>query len=152
MRESFTVLTVLFLQQILYFGVRFVVARSENPMFRSFLVLAAVTCAMQSTSADAEGPLGRWLGGLRHPNHARGTVGHPHHGETVLLFGKSIGFGSYPAYNYPRPGEFDPERFDNYVHDPYVRGRFDAPDLLNDPYFRERHRYDSHFRGRRYRK
>lgn len=62
----------------------------------------------------------------------------------------SIGFFSYPNYNYPKPGSFDPYRFDNYVHYPYELGRFDAPDLLNDPYFRERHRYDSHFQGRRY--
>ena len=120
-------------------------------MFRSFVILAALACAMQCTSAAAEGPLGRWLRGLRHANRAHGTVNHGHHDDAVL-FGKSIGFASYPPYNYPRPGEFDPERFDNYVHDPYLRGRFDAPDLLNDPYFRERHRYDSHFRGRRYRK
>lgn len=62
--------------------------------------------------------------------------------------GISVGFGSYPNYNYPRPGQFDPYRFDNYVHDPYITGSFKAPDLLKDPYFRERHRYDSHFPGR----
>ncbi|TWT91984.1 hypothetical protein [Stieleria varia] len=62
--------------------------------------------------------------------------------------GISIGVGSYPYYNYPRPGQFDPYRFDNYVHDPYATGSFKAPDLLNDPYFRERHRYDSRFPGR----
>lgn len=61
----------------------------------------------------------------------------------------SIGIFSYPNYNYPRPGSFDPYRFDNYVHYPYQFGSFEAPDLLNDPYFRERHRYDSHFPGRR---
>lgn len=62
--------------------------------------------------------------------------------------GLSIGVGSYPYYNYPRPGQFDPYRFDSYLHDPYATGRFEAPDLLNDPYFRERHRYDSRFPGR----
>lgn len=61
----------------------------------------------------------------------------------------SIGVLSYPDYNHPRPGQFDPYRFDNYVYDPYRFGSFEAPDLLNDPYFRERHRYDSHFPGRR---
>ncbi len=63
--------------------------------------------------------------------------------------GISIGVFSYPDYNHPRPGAFDPYRFDNYVYDPYRFGSFEAPDLLNDPYFRERHRYDSHFPGRR---
>jgi len=62
--------------------------------------------------------------------------------------GFSIGMGSYPAYNYPRPGAFDPYRFDNYVYDPYRFGSFREPDLLNDPYFRERTRYDSHFPGK----
>ncbi|MCA9138422.1 MAG: hypothetical protein KDB00_16740 [Planctomycetales bacterium] len=61
----------------------------------------------------------------------------------------SIGMFSYPNGNYPRPGNFDPYRFDNYVYDPYRFGSFHEPDLLNDPYFRERHRYDSHFPGRR---
>lgn len=63
--------------------------------------------------------------------------------------GISIGVGSYPYYNYPRPGQFDPYRFDNYVHDPYITGSFKAPDLLKDPYFRERHRYESKYPARR---
>ncbi len=62
--------------------------------------------------------------------------------------GLSVGMGSYPAYNYPRPGSFDPYRFDNYVYDPYRFGSFREPDLLNDPYFRERTRHDSHFSGK----
>lgn len=76
-------------------------------------------------------------------------------GSTInepTLFGMGIGVGSYPPYNYPRPGEFNPYRFDSYIYDPYQSGSFEPPDLLNDPYFRERHRYDSHFPGRRYRK
>jgi hypothetical protein len=60
----------------------------------------------------------------------------------------SVGVFSYPNYGYPRPGSFDPYRFDNYVYDPYTSGSFRAPDLINDPYFRERHRYDSAFPGR----
>lgn len=64
--------------------------------------------------------------------------------------GMSFGFLSYPDYNYPSPGQFDPFRFDNYVYDPVRFGSFREPDLLNDPYFRERHRYDSAFVGRRY--
>lgn len=35
-----------------------------------------------------------------------------------------------------------------YVYNPYGRGRFEAPDLLNDPYFQAEHKFDSHFPGR----
>ena len=63
--------------------------------------------------------------------------------------GYSIGIGSYPAYNYPKPGNFDPYRFDNYVYDPYRYGSFREPDLHNDPYFRERTRYDAAFPRKR---
>lgn len=60
--------------------------------------------------------------------------------------GISIGIGGYPGYG--GFGYFDPYRFDFYGYDPYRFGSFEAPDLLNDPYFRERHRYDSKYPGR----
>lgn len=64
------------------------------------------------------------------------------------LFGFGIGIGNYsPSGLYP-PGVFDPYAFDGRAYDPYRYGSFKAPDLLDDPYFRERHRYDSHFPGR----
>lgn len=62
----------------------------------------------------------------------------------------SIGVFSYPGYNYPGPYDFDPYRFDNYVYDPMISGRFRAPSLLDDPYFRERYRYDSAYPGRKH--
>lgn len=61
------------------------------------------------------------------------------------LFGFGIGIGNY--YSDRRSGyyEFDPNAFSGYAFDPYTYGQFEAPDLLKDPYFRERYRYDSHF-------
>ncbi len=59
-----------------------------------------------------------------------------------------FGFGSDPNGQYVPNGYFNPYGFDLYVHDPYRYGSFDAPDLLDDPYFRERHRYDSRYPGR----
>ena len=122
-------------------------------------VLAILVAAILVTSSQADAQwLGRkWFGGKRHsgakyhsPNKSIPPA--PNRYKTpypTTSSGISIGIGSYPYYNYPRPGSFDPYRFDNYVYDPYRSGSFRAPDLLNDPYFRERHRYDSHFPGRR---
>ncbi|GAA5507701.1 hypothetical protein [Novipirellula caenicola] len=42
----------------------------------------------------------------------------------------------YPFYGY------------GYINDPYQSGSFRAPDLLDDPYFNARHKFDSHFPGR----
>ncbi|KAA5547292.1 hypothetical protein FYK55_02535 [Roseiconus nitratireducens] len=96
---------------------------------------------------------GKFLGGHGHHGHQHARAAVPNRYRTpypTASSGISIGIGSYPYYNYPRPGQFDPYRFDNYVHDPYITGRFRAPDLLNDPYFRERHRYESRFPGHRH--
>jgi hypothetical protein len=62
----------------------------------------------------------------------------------------SIGIGAYPGYysGFGGYGYLDPYRFDGYGYDPYRYGSFEAPDLLKDPYFRERYRYDSKFPGR----
>ena len=62
----------------------------------------------------------------------------------------SIGIGGYPGYysGFGGYGYLDPYRFDGYGYDPYRYGSFEAPDLLKDPYFRERYRYDSKFPGR----
>lgn len=59
-----------------------------------------------------------------------------------------FGFASDPSRAYVPNGYFNPYGFDLYTHDPYRFGSFDPPDLLEDPYFRERHRYDSRYPGR----
>jgi hypothetical protein len=103
-------------------------------MFRSFVVLATVVCAIQCTTANAQWRSGR---GYRGPRSHRSSY-------PSSSFGFSIGIGSYPGYGYPGFGFFDP-----YAYDPYRYGSFRAPDLLDDPLFIESHRYDSHFPGRR---
>jgi hypothetical protein len=129
-------------------------------MFRLIVVLAIFLSATQCTSAHAQGRIGKWLrgggGSMTAPggsSRSEGAVNHRHSGShrsyhPSSVFGFSIGIGSYPSYGYPSPGQFNPYRFDSYVYDPYRFGSFEAPDLLKDPYFRERHRYDSHFPGR----
>lgn len=116
-------------------------------MPRLLLVLVITTGTSLGLSTDARVPFGRFFFGNRvsKPSATR-TISEP------TLFGMGVGIGSYPPYNYPHPGQFDPYRFDSYLYDPYRSGSFEAPDLLNDPYFRERHRYDSAFPGRRHRK
>ncbi|MDG2224412.1 MAG: hypothetical protein P8L85_23725 [Rubripirellula sp.] len=116
-------------------------------MSRLLLVLVTILGTSLCQNTDARGPFGRFFFGSRVTTPAPART----HSEPTI-FGMGVGVGSYPPYNYPRPGQFDPYRFDSYVHDPYRSGSFEAPDLLNDPYFRERHRYDSAFPGRRYRK
>ena len=119
-------------------------------MFRWFVVLTTFVCALQFAEADAEGLFAKRFRAARSHNHTRSASSHRSSAEPTL-FGFGIGVGSYPPYGYPRPGEFNPYRFDSYLYDPYQGGSFEAPDLLKDPYFRERHRYDSRFPGRRYR-
>jgi hypothetical protein len=67
--------------------------------------------------------------------------------RTPSLFGFSIGIGNYYSDRQSGYHEFDPHAFSGYAYDPYTFGHFEAPDLLKDPYFRERHRYDSHFKS-----
>ncbi|TWT49117.1 hypothetical protein Pla22_43090 [Rubripirellula amarantea] len=47
----------------------------------------------------------------------------------------------YPRHGYPSYGF-------GYVYDPYARGSFEAPDLLNDPLFQAQHKFDSRYPGR----
>ena len=120
----------------------------------TFVVLAALLIGPATAEAElfSGKRIRNWKAGIarhRAANPVPNRYRTPYPTQTA---GMSIGVFSYPNYNYPRPGQFDPYRFDNYVHDPTIYGKFQAPDLLNDPYFRERHRYDSHFPGRRYRK
>lgn len=125
-------------------------------MVRLLIVIFAATL-ITTSNADAQLFGRRWFGGRKHSSAKhnapkRSTARAPNNYRTpypTTSAGISFGFGSYPYYNYPRPGEFDPYRFDSYVYDPYRTGSFRAPDLINDPYFRERYRYDSHFPGRR---
>lgn len=122
-------------------------------MFRSLLAFAVVLCMFpHEEDADAGGRFGRWLRQQRMQRQTHQPISQTPANPEPTIFGLGISVGSYPPYGYPAPGQFNPYRFDSYIYDPYQSGSFEAPDLLNDPYFRERHRYDSQFPGRRYRK
>ncbi len=142
-------------------------------MFRLLTALATVVCVIQCTNANAQGPVGKWGPGGKWSrvvgpgvsmNAAAGTGSMPSQSAyshrynrgyssrrsyyPSSSFGFSIGIGNYSSYGYPGYGYLDPYRFGGYGYDPYRYGSFRAPDLLNDPYFRESHRYDSRFPGR----
>lgn len=118
-------------------------------MSRYLLLLILAAWFIPAQSSDArERRFAKWLRGARASTPSPSRMVVPPTSEPTL-FGMGIGVGSYPPYDYPRPGQFNPYRFDSYIYDPYQSGSFEAPDLLNDPYFRERHRYDSRFPGRR---
>jgi len=129
-------------------------------MFRPLVVVATfvfvIACTVESNSANAQGRMGKTCRSGAHGlssravgnhGHYRGTGSHRSHYPTSS-FGFSIGVGSYPGYGYSSFGYLDPYRFDGFGYDPYRYGSFRAPDLLKDPYFRERYRYDSRFPGR----
>ena len=100
-------------------------------MFRLVIIAAAISCTFGCTTANVQ----------HHGHHSPsfethyGSGNYGHHGRAGLGYP-----GGYPFYGY------------GYVYDPYQTGRFKAPDLLNDPYFRAQHKYDSHFQGRRSRR
>jgi hypothetical protein len=99
-------------------------------MIRFLSLLVAAVCAIQCTTADAQ------------RQSRRGYRSEP------SLFGFSFGIGNYSPSGYYPQGTFDPYAFDGRAYDPYRYGSFRAPDLLDDPYFRERHRFDSRYPGR----
>ena len=126
-------------------------------MFRLVMITVVVSVSvLHCTQADAQ-----LLFGRRHQS-ARGaqlqrydTSRQTEQDRTYRSYRPSsgldirIGIGSYPGYGYYSGfgayGYLDPYRFDGYGYDPYRYGSFEAPDLLKDPYFRERYRYDSKF-------
>lgn len=70
---------------------------------------------------------------------------------------------SHRGYSRPTPHSFGVDRYGHldygyagpypvygfgYVQDPYQSGHFEAPDLLDDPYFRAQHKFDSRYPGR----
>ncbi len=128
-------------------------------MFRLVMITVVSVSVLHCTQADAQ-----LLFGRRHQS-ARGaqlqrydTSRQAENDRTYRSYRPSsgldisIGIGSYPGYGYYSGfgayGYLDPYRFDGYGYDPYRYGSFEAPDLLKDPYFRERYRYDSKFPGR----
>ena len=94
-------------------------------MLRILSIIAATLFAAHGGIAEAQG---YHRGGLR-----------PFGFGIGVGYGGTAGFaypGAYPYYGY------------GYFPDAYRTGNFEAPDLLDDPYFRAQHKFDSHFPGR----
>lgn len=63
--------------------------------------------------------------------------------------GYSSGYGSgYSGYSGLSDFNGIPYYGYGYAYDPYRHGSFRAPDLLDEPYFRAQHKFDSQFPGR----
>lgn len=63
----------------------------------------------------------------------------------------AIGWGNgsgYSGYSGLRDFHGIPYYGYGYAYEPYRHGSFRAPDLLNEPYFRAQHKFDSQFPGR----
>ncbi|TWU15436.1 hypothetical protein [Allorhodopirellula heiligendammensis] len=76
-----------------------------------------------------------------------------HHHRAGAVRGQSvtIGGGYVSGYRgYSGLSDFNgiPYYGYGYAYDPYRHGSFHAPDLLNEPYFRAQHKFDSQFPGR----
>lgn len=115
-------------------------------MFRSFIVMAAVACAVACTAANAQSSSRRGFSARANHGYWRSNVNHRSSYRSPS-FRRGVRVGRYPGYQYGGFGFFDP-----LWYDPYRYGSFKAPDLLDDPLFIETHRYDSHFPGRRRRR
>lgn len=110
-------------------------------MFRFLILFSAILLCVDCTDVHAQQ--------YRHQGHVRWwqpqssrlgfSIGARTTGRDNYRDVGGIGFGNpnaYPFYGY------------GYVYDPYQTGSFRAPDLMDDPYFRAQHKYDSHFPGR----
>ena len=105
-------------------------------MFRIMITAVAAACALQCAPTQGQR---HWHPSSRHASRPAqsgwfgfGSIGNAHRANPN--FGQP---GSIPHYGY------------DYIYDPYRSGRFKAPDLLlNDPFFRTQHKFDSHFPGR----
>ncbi|WP_146524642.1 hypothetical protein [Novipirellula artificiosorum] len=122
-------------------GSVFVVSPELQIMVRLFSALLALTLTVVSSSRDVSAQ-GRYRGG-----------GHPHSYSSRPAYRgggmrMGIGIGSYRGYGYSTFGSVAPYGL-GYVNDPYQSGSFRVPDLLDDPYFIEQHRFDSRYPGRR---
>lgn len=125
-------------------------------MFRFLAAVAAVAVAFDCTTATAQ----RYGKCSRGANISRGYHSHGYysHGYSAgraghyrsSSSGLSIGFGGYPGFGYSGYGYGAPYPFYGYRsgYDYFGAPNFEQPDLLRDPYFRARHKFDSHFPGR----
>ena len=109
-------------------------------MIRLLIVVAALVCVPEISSAQADGHRCPHCQG-NHRVHRQGSrVPPPRQPHPAELYGSFEGF--YPGY-----GLLDP-----FAYDPYRYGSFKMQDPTDDPYLREKYRYHTFFPGRRYRR
>ncbi len=116
-------------------------------MFRLIAVLIVVIGATENGRLDAAGPFKRAsrsggnmrldsLRSLRAPMVRSQSQAFPD--------GFSFGGSGHADYGNPGYGYINP-----YAYDPYQYGSFEMQDPADDPYLRQRYRYDTFFPGRR---
>ena len=113
-----------------------------NSVMRSLLVLlAALAMSVEGTSAIAQSRFRAFRPGLHHDrlehSHRHAT---PYRGGRSFRSGSTLfgfSFGTLP-YGYDYAGYPDPYFLYPYSLDPWARGSFREPDLLDDPYFYDR--------------
>ena len=108
-------------------------------MFRLLIFMATIAVAAACTAAH---PKGHQCPNCGHNGH---LVQQRTHGYRSQYRGPA--YGHYPGYGYPGFGLIDP-----YAYDPYKYGRFRMQDPTDDPYLREKYRYDTFFPGRKHRR
>lgn len=116
-------------------------------MFRCFTALFCIGSVITMESASAE---------EHHYPHAANRIGasylapgltHAGPSNSRIVPNRAYRYGGYSYGGYGGFG-YSGFGYGGYSHDPYRGGSFNAPDLLDDPYFRAQHKFDSHFPGR----
>lgn len=123
-------------------------------MLRSLAATAALILVASGSTASAQ---------HHHPQGHTHTQQHqhqhqPHHphrraaspAPAFQAFGFSFGgFGTQRGLApYQNPNQYPIYNNFGYVFDPYERGSFDVPDLMDDPFIQRQYKFDSHFPGR----
>jgi hypothetical protein len=118
-------------------------------MFRALTLITAATLISASADVQAQTTTHR-IPGERHVHHhsprsafgfALPTFGPAARGGDVTSFG----YGGGGNFGYP--GTFPGNGY-GYMYDPYAGGSFKPPSLLDDPFFRADHKFESAFPGR----
>jgi hypothetical protein len=107
-------------------------------MFRKLILIAACTLLVGSAEAEAHGFWGR---GTRSVPPRDLGYGQPGFYRNSPAWPARVPSGG-PGYSNIGNSGF------GYIYDPYISGRFRAPDPLNDGMLRAQYRYDTFFPGR----
>ncbi len=119
---------------------------------RRIIVLFAAVTLLLAADASAQTSTHR-LPGSPHVHHESPRSAF---GFALPTFGPAARGGSAQPYgyggggNFAYPGAFGANNY-GYMYDPYAGGSFKPPSLLDDPFFKADHKFESAFPGR-YRK